>query len=322
MNWLLCVCFLAGSAAIAHPSPDSDMIWVTPGSFMMGSKDKSLPDAAPLHQVELDGFWLDKTEVTNHEFSRFVEATGYKTIAERVPTKEDLPGVPQDKLVPGSLVFTPPKHAVSRACNLNWWRYVPGACWRHPYGPQSNIKGKDNYPVVQIAFFDAQAYAAWAHKRLPTEAEFEYAQRGGLETKYGWGNDLTPKGKWQANLWQGQFPYRNSKKDGFVTSAPVASFKPNAYGLFDMTGNVWEWCSDFYDANYYRQFVDTVAKNPKGPETSFDPDESDIPKRVQKGGSYLCTDEYCTRYILGARGKGEPNSGTSNVGFRCARSFD
>lgn len=321
MNWLLCIFFLASiEAACAYP--DKEMVWIKPGSFTMGVQATSFADASPAHEVELDGFWLDKTEVTNHEFARFVEATGYKTIAERVPTKQMLPGVPEDKLVAGSLVFTPPKNAVSKACYLNWWRYVPGACWRHPFGLKSDIKGKDNYPVVQIAFADAQAYAAWAHKRLPTEAEFEYAQRGGLETKYSWGDCLKPKGKWQANLWQGVFPCKNSKEDGFVTSAPVARFNPNGYGLFDMTGNVWEWCSDFYHANYYKQFADSVAKNPKGPETSFDPDEPTVPKRVQKGGSYLCTDEYCTRYILGARGKGEPNSGTSNVGFRCARDSD
>lgn len=275
-----------------------DMIWIKPGTFLMGSAEKSFRDAQPCHQVKVDGFWIDKTEVTNEQFASFVKETGYKTVAERTPKAEDFPGAPPENLVPGSLVFTPPKKPVGRN-HFNWWRYVPGANWQHPEGPKSNLKGLAKYPVVQIAYEDAEAYAKWAGKRLPTEAEFEYAARGGLEgKKYSWGDELVPQGKWQANIWQGVFPYKNSKEDGFSGTSPVAYFPANGYGLYDMTGNVWEWCSDFY--------VD--AREPKAI------------KRVQKGGSFLCTDQYCARYMVGARGKGEVSSGCSNVGFRCVTS--
>lgn len=306
----------AAGVGTAH----KDMVWIKPGFFWMGSNEKSFTDAGPPHQVQLDGFWLDKTEVTNAQFARFVKATGYKTIAERKPKQEDFPTAPPENLVAGSLVFTPPTKTVSKRSHLNWWRYVPGANWQHPYGPKSNISGKDKYPVVQIAFADALAYANWAGKRIPTEAEFEYAARGGLDgKKYSWGDELKPGGIWQANIWQGVFPYENTKEDGFVETAPVESFSANGYGLYDMTGNVWEWCSDWYRADYYMKFLGAqVAKNPQGPDSSLDPGEPKVPKRVQRGGSFLCTDQYCARYMVGARGKGEPDSGCSNVGFRCA----
>ncbi len=309
-----------------HPSKGKNaeerkgMIWIPPGLFWMGCQVKSFKDVRPVHRVSLHGFWMDKTLVTNDEFARFVKATGYKTIAERKPDAKDFPGAPPENLVAGALVFTSPSEPVSKHSHYSWWRYVPGADWRHPEGPQSSIAEKGRYPVVQIAWDDANAYAKWAGKRLPTEAEFEYAARGGLERKlYSWGDELVPKGKWQANIWQGTFPYSNTEEDGFRTTSPVCSFPANGYGLYDMTGNVWEWCSDWYRPNYYEtlSLKGEIAKDPQGPEDSFDPSEPRVPKRVQRGGSFLCTDQYCARYIVGARGKGEPSSGCNNVGFRC-----
>ena len=283
----------------------------------MGSEDRSMRDAAPVHEVALDGFWLDRTEVTNREFARFVAATRYVTVAERRPDPADFPGVPAEKLVPGSLVFTPPAGEVSLDDPFIWWRYVPGADWRHPEGPSTSIEGKDDYPVVQVCWDDAMAYARWAGKRLPSEAEWEYAARGGNErARYVWGDELRPDGKWQANIWQGRFPDRSDPEDGFARTAPVRSFPANGYGLFDMSGNVWEWCADWYRPGYPAEPV----RNPKGPPTSDDPDEPGMPKRVQRGGSFLCNDQYCTRYLPAARGKGAVDSGASHVGFRCALS--
>jgi formylglycine-generating enzyme required for sulfatase activity len=296
------------------------MVWIPPGTFWMGCDEPSFKDARPWHQVHVNGFWFDKTLVTNEQFAQFVRATGYKTIAEQKPKAEDFPGAPPENLVPGALVFTPPPHPVSLDSHYQWWRYVPGACWKHPEGPQSNLKDRWHHPVVQIAWDDASAYTKWLRKRLPTEAEFEYAARGGLDRKkFSWGDDFRPGGKWQANIWQGQFPFHNSQDDGFVRTAPVKSFPPNRYGLYDITGNVWEWCSDWYRADYYTNFHSgKIAGNPKGPLDSSDPNEPGVLKRVQRGGSFLCTDQYCARYLVGARGKGEPSSGCSNVGFRCA----
>jgi formylglycine-generating enzyme len=197
---------------------------------------------------------------------------------------------------------------------------VKGANWRHPSGPNSNIQGKDSYPVVQIAYPDALAYAQWAGKRLPTEAEWEFAARGGQAGRpFVWGDDFRPKGKWMANTFQGQFPYRNTAQDGFVGTSPVTNYPPNPYGLYDMAGNVWQWTSDWYRPDYYKQLASTedVARNPQGPATPFDPTEPTEPKKVQRGGSYLCTDQYCSRYIVGTRGKGEVSTGTNHLGFRC-----
>jgi formylglycine-generating enzyme len=298
---------------------EGGMVWLDGGKFAMGT-DK-FDDAEPIHEVIVDGFWLDQTEVTNDQFAKFVKKTGYVTIAEKAPTKEEYPTAKEENLVAGSLVFVPPKVTVSKRNHYQWWQYVPGADWRHPEGPQSSIKGKGNYPVVHVGYPDAQAYAKWAGKRLPTEAEFEYAARGGLVgQQFTWGDELKPDGKWQANIWQGTFPYQNTNEDGYESAAPVRTYKPNNFGLYDMSGNVWEWCQDWYHNDYYKTLSKTEPViNPKGPEESLDRVEPGVPKRVQRGGSFLCTDQYCMRYIPGARGKGEPSSGSVNVGFRCAK---
>jgi formylglycine-generating enzyme required for sulfatase activity len=290
------------------------------------------PDAVPgdgegpTRQVSLDGFRIASTTVTNAEFARFVAATGYITFAERKPRAEDYPGATPDQLVPGSVVFSPPREAVPLDNALRWWRYVPGADWRHPSGPNSTIVGHDQDPVLHIAYVDAAAYAAWAGKRLPTEAEWEFAARGGLTgARYTWGDELTVNGRWMANIWEGAFPHKNSEDDGFIGIAPVASFPANAYGLHDMAGNVWEWCSDWYRPDGYARDQTAagsgVVRDPRGPaeSESFDPQEPGMPKRVQRGGSYLCTDQYCTRYMVGTRGKGAVDTGSNHVGFRCVR---
>jgi formylglycine-generating enzyme required for sulfatase activity len=293
------------------------MVWIPGGTFWMGADDASMSDARPVHEVVVDGFWIDRTEVTNRQFARFVAATGYRTVAERKPEAKDFPDAPPENLVAGSLVFTPPAGEVSLKDHLAWWSYVPGADWRHPEGPGTSIDGRDEHPVVQVCWDDAAAYARWAGKRLPTEAEWEFAARGGkARTRYTWGEEQRPGGKWQANIWQGRFPGRNTAEDGFAGTAPVATFPPNGYGLFDMAGNAWEWCADWYRPGYE---VDS-RRNPQGPATSYDPAEPGVAKRVQRGGSYLCSDEYCTRYLPGARGKGAPDSGAPHVGFRCVRS--
>ncbi len=299
------------------PAPEG-MVWIPGGTFRMGSDDVEFADASPVHEVTLDGFWIDRTEVTNKQFARFVSATGYVTVAERKPDPKDFPGAPLENLVAGSLVFSPPAGAVSLDEPLSWWKYVPGADWRHPEGTASHIDGRDDYPVVQVCWDDAAAYARWAKKRLPTEAEWEYAARGGLDRKqFCWGDELRPGGKWMVNNWQGRFPTENTAEDGFPRTAPVGSFPPNGYGLCDMAGNVWEWCADWYRPLYDDRGVN---RNPKGPFSSFDPNEAGVPKRVQRGGSFLCSDLYCKRYRPGARGKGAPDSGAPHVGFRCVRS--
>ena len=293
------------------------MVWIDGGVYQRG--DDMFPDAQPLQEVFVDGFWIDEAEVTNAQFAEFVKATGYVTVAERPLDPKEFPGAPPDKLVPGSIVFTPPDQAVPLDNHLQWWEYVPGACWRNPEGPKSSIKGRENEPVTQVCWEDAVAYAAWAGKRLPTEAEWEYAARGGLERqKYPWGDTLSPDGDtWAANIWQGTFPIENTKLDGYPRLAPVKSFAPNGYGVYDVAGNVWEWCADWYRPDAY---ASSPRVNPRGPDDSFDPLEPGIPKRVQRGGSFLCTDQYCTRYMVGSRGKGDPRSAASHIGFRCAKS--
>jgi sulfatase modifying factor 1 len=289
-----------------------------PTDLICGGPDR-MPDARPIHRVLIDGFWMDQSEVTNEQFARFVEATGYSTIAERTPRKEDFPNAPAENLVPGSVVFRPTPQRVSLIDHYQWWEYVPGANWRHPLGPVSDIKGHEKYPVVHVAWDDAAAYAQWAGKRLPTEAEWEFAARGGLKDEpYTWGRELNPDGKWMANTYQGEFPVRDLALDGFAGIAPVGQFPPNAFGLFDMAGNVWEWCADWYQPDYYRSSLAShISRNPLGPSSSFDPSEPGVPKRVQRGGSFLCNDQYCTRYLVGSRGKGEPSTGSNHLGFRC-----
>lgn len=311
--------------------PPAGMAWIPGGRYSIGCRDpRGLPhggdqpmaDARPIHAVTVGGFWIDTTEVTNRQFAAFVEATGYVTVAEKPPRPEDYPGAPPENLVAGSIVFTPPDRPVPLGNHLQWWQYVPGADWRHPLGPESSIDGHDNYPVVHVAFEDAEAYAAWAGKRLPTEAEWEFAARGGLSgSPYPWGNDFRPDGRWMANTWQGRFPTENTAEDGFAGIAPVGQFPANGYGLHDVSGNVWEWCGDWYRPDTYaRQAAGGLTtKNPTGPADSFDPQEPGIPKRIQRGGSFLCTEQYCSRYILGTRGKGEVTSGCNHLGFRCVR---
>jgi len=312
------------------PAPDG-MVWIPGGEFSMGAADPrgaleggpdGLADARPIHRVRVAGFWMDRTEVTNRQFAAFVRATGYVTVAERTPSAADVPGAAPEALVAGSAVFTAPRGPVPLSSSYRWWRYVPGASWRHPFGPASDLAGRDDYPVIHVAYADAEAYAAWAHKRLPTEAEFEFAARGGLAgRKYPWGDELRPQGRFMANTFQGHFPDHDSRSDGWDGLAPVGRYPPNNYGLHDVAGNVWEWCSDWYRPDYYAALASAgrVARDPRGPADSVDPAEPGVPKRIQRGGSYLCSSEFCSRYLVGARGRGEPSSSTNHVGFRCVR---
>jgi len=296
------------------------MVWIKKGDFHMGCNDPAFTDAQPIHKVRLSGFWLDKTTVTNEQFDKFVKETNYITVAERTPQQKDFPNAKTENLVAGSLVFKAPEHPVPLGNHYQWWQYVQGANWRHPEGPDSNIKDRMNHPVVHVAWQDTAAYAKWAHKRLPTEAEFEYAARGGLNQKtFSWGDQLKPNDKWQANIWQGHFPSHNTQEDGYFSTSPIGSFPANGFGLYDMTGNVWQWCSDWYRADYYKTLRNRITVNPQGPDDSFDPKEPRVAKRVQRGGSFLCSDQYCARYLVGARGKGEPDSSSCHVGFRCAQ---
>ena len=280
-------------------------------------------DAQPIHRVAVAGFWMDATEVTNAQFAAFVHATGYVTIAERPLDPANFPGAPREVLVPGSAVFTPPDRAVDLRNPLQWWKYVAGTSWKHPEGPQSDLRGRDRLPVVHMAYADAEAYATWAGRRLPTEAEWEFAARGGRAGNlYAWGDQLTPGGVHHANIHQGEFPHHDAARDGFAGVAPVASFAPNAYGLYDMAGNVWEWTSDWYRPDYYATLAASgkVTVNPRGPDSSHDPAEPGAAKRSQRGGSFLCTEQYCTRYLVGTRGKGEISTGSNHLGFRTVRS--
>jgi len=319
---------IANKSKPPGPAPPG-MVWIPGGEFSMGAADPEMndmvgmqatDDSRPIHRVYVDGFWMDRTEVTNEQFAAFVKATGYVTVAERTPKAEDFPGAPPENLVSGAVVFSPPDHPVTLDNHYQWWSYVNGANWHHPTGPKSSLKNRDHYPVVDIAYEDAEAYAKWAGKRLPTEAEWEFAARGGLSGKlYPWGDEFKPNGKWMANTHQGHFPDTDFGQDHFVGLAPVAQFPPNGYGLYDVAGNVWEWTSDWYRPDYYAQLAAAggVARNPKGPSSSFDPSEPTEKKRVHRGGSFLCTDQYCSRYMVGTRGKGEPSTGTNHLGFRC-----
>ena len=313
--------FNAGSCV-----PHTGMVWIKPGTFMMGGDNKQAsPDEYPKHRTTVGGFWMDTTEVTNAAFARFIKATGYVTTAERKPDWNELkkqvpPGTakPADSLlVAASLVFSPPSHQVDLNDYSQWWAWVKGADWKHPHGPGSNLKGKANYPVVHISWFDAVAYSKWAGKRLPTEAEWEWAARGGLQDKiYPWGNEPVDQGRRKANTWQGHFPDRNTLRDKFYGLAPVASFSPNGYGLYDMAGNAWEWCADYYNNQYYKTLAQG-ASNPKGPNNSYDPEEPYAKKRVIRGGSFLCNDSYCSGYRVARRMKSTEDSGMEHLGFRC-----
>lgn len=299
------------------------MVWIDGGELQMGSPDGFFTDAVPVHAVMIDGFWIDRTEVTNAQFAQFVEATGYVTVAERTPRAEDYPGVPTENLVAGSPVFSPPDGAVSLRQPLTWWSYVRGADWSHPEGPSSNLDGRADHPVVHVAWEDAVAYADWAGKRLPTEAEWEWAARGGLVGKrFVWGDEFQPEDHAEANTFQGRFPHHDSGADGYTATNPVEAFPPNGYGLYGMAGNVWEWTADWYRPDTYARRAGTApVHDPRGPtrEESFDPAEPGLVKRVQRGGSFLCTDQYCARYRPDGRGKGAPDSGANHVGFRLVK---
>jgi formylglycine-generating enzyme len=304
-------------------APPPGMAFIPGGSFWMGCTGcPEMPDAHPIHPVSVDAFWMDETPVTNRQFEAFVKATGYKTVAERPLKPEDFPGVPKEELQPGSIVFTQPARDVPLRDPRAWWSYVKGASWKHPDGPKSDLRGREDHPVVHVAYEDAEAYAKWADKRLPTEAEYEFAARGGLDRKpFSWGDELRPGGKLQANIWEGKFPSENTGEDGYRATSPVKAFPANGYGLHDVGGNVWQWTSDWYRPDTYGVLaMQGIAQNPQGPDDSSDPDEPGAKKRVQRGGSYLCSDRYCQRYYVGSRGKGEISSGSSNLSFRCVRS--
>lgn len=304
------------------------MVWIKGGEYMMGAADsEGRPDEYPQHKVKLGGFWIDITEVTNAQFKKFIDATGYITTAEKKPDWEELkkqlpPGTPkpdESLLVASSLVFTPPELPVSLNDVAQWWSWKEGADWKHPQGPGSTIEGKDNYPVVHISWYDAVAYCKWAGKRLPTEAEWEMAARSGTDNKYTWGNEDPETGKPKANTWQGSFPDKNTGWDQFSRSAPVKSFAPNGLGLYDMAGNVWEWCSDWYRPDHYSSKKNMLVANPKGPESSYDPMEPTIPKKVVRGGSFMCHASYCKGYRVSARMKTSPDTGLEHTGFRCVK---
>ena len=300
-----------------------EMVCIAGGTFLMGSND-FYPEERPVHRVTVDGFWIDAHPVTTAEFALFVDATGYVTVAERVPDAGDYPGVDPALLVPGSLVFRPPPYRVSLKNYRQWWTYVPGACWKNPEGPASSLDGRENHPVVHIAYEDAEAFARWAGKQLPSEAEWEFAARGGLEgAAFVWGDEFAPKGRMMANTWQGEFPWQNLKTDGYEGTSPVGAFPTNAYGLLDMAGNVWEWTSDFFRSRHPAEAAKSccIPRNPRvdSAEQSYPVDQpiANIPRKVLKGGSHLCAPNYCLRYRPAARQGEVIETSACHVGFRC-----
>jgi formylglycine-generating enzyme required for sulfatase activity len=299
------------------------MVFVPSGTFRMGS-DKHYPEEAPVHRVSVDSFWIDKTPVTNRQFRKFVNETGYITFAEMAPDPKDYPGALPEMMKAASLVFTPPSHPVDLRNWSQWWQFKPGANWKRPYGPRSSISGMDDHPVVHIAYQDAETYAKWVGKELPTEAEWEFASRGGLDgAEFAWGDEFTPGGKHNANTWQGSFPFENLETDGYSRTSPVMTFPPNGYGAFDMIGNVWEWTSDWYTPKHTEDAKKAccIPANPRGgrEEDSYDAcqPEIKIPRKVLKGGSHLCAPNYCRRYRPAARHAQPIDTSTSHVGFRC-----
>jgi formylglycine-generating enzyme len=309
------------SNAEPNEQAGADMCFVPAATFRMGS-DHHYPEEAPAHVVAVDGFWMDRYAVTNRDFERFVRATGYVTLAERPVDPAIYPGAQPELLVPSSVVFVQPTGPVDLRNAYNWWRYVAGADWRHPRGPRSSLQGLWNHPVVHVAFEDAAAYARWIGKELPTEAEWELAARGGLDgAEFVWGEELAPNGEPRANTWQGDFPWQNTKDDGYEWTAPVGSFPPNGYGLHEMAGNVWEWTTDWYRSTHEgAESACCAPSNPRGGklEDSFDPREQiKIPRKVMKGGSYLCAPNYCRRYRPAARMAQPIDTATCHLGFRC-----
>jgi len=304
----------------SREAPRPGMEWIPGGTFLMGS-NHHYPEEAPVHEETVGAFWMDGHLVTNSEFQKFVEATGHVTIAERVPDAAQYPGALPHMLVPGSVVFRQPNLRVDLRNHFNWWTYLPGASWRHPEGPESSLKGRENHPVVHVAYADVEAYAHWAGKEVPSEAEWEFAARGGLEgAVYTWGNEFAPDGKMMANVWQGEFPLQNLLVDGFERTSPVGAFPANGYGLYDMAGNVWEWTSDWY-RSHHKPAGSCCSGRAKGDgrEKSYDPQtpEIKIPRKILKGGSFLCAANYCLRYRPAARIPQQIDTGTCHQGFRC-----
>jgi formylglycine-generating enzyme required for sulfatase activity len=312
---------VARSAASGADTQTDDMAWIPSGTFTMGS-DRHYPEEAPAHRVSVGSFWIDRFAVTNADFARFVEETGHVTVAERPADPVDYPGAKPELLVPSSVVFRKAPHRVDLRDHYNWWEYVPGADWRHPRGPGSTIDELSDHPVVHVAFEDAAAFATWAGKELPTEAEWEFAARGGLDgAEFVWGDDFMPGGRHHANTWQGEFPWQNLVEDGHEWTAPVGSFAPNGYGLHDMAGNVWEWTTDWYQDHGRIRKACCTRDNPRGGtrEESCDPRQPHmyIPRKVMKGGSYLCAPNYCRRYRPAARMPQPVDTSTCHLGFRC-----
>jgi formylglycine-generating enzyme len=312
-------------AVFDDPSDIDKMTWIPSGTFRMGS-DKHYPEEAPAHRVTVSGFWMDRHPVTNRQFREFVKATGHVTVAEITPDPKDYPGMLPHMVYAGSLMFLPPDHPVNLRDFSQWWTFAKGAQWRHPYGPGSNIRGLGDHPVVHVAFNDALAYAQWAGKDLPTEAEWEFAARGGLEgAEFAWGDEFTPHGNHMANTWQGEFPRQNINADGFERTSPVTAFPPNGYGLYDTIGNVWEWTADWYSPKHEADAPKAccIPQNPRGGREadSYDPRMTNvkIPRKVIKGGSHLCAPNYCRRYRPAARHAEPVDTSTSHLGFRCIR---
>ena len=301
----------------------TEVRFIPGGTFRMGS-DRHYPEEAPVHQVAVADFWIDRTPVTNRQFRKFVNETGHVTFAELTPDANDYPGALPEMLKAGSLIFAAPRGPVDLRDWPQWWQFKFGANWRRPYGPRSSISGLDDHPVVHIAYRDAEAYAAWAGKALPTEAEWEFAARGGLDgAEFAWGEEFTPGGKHRANTWQGEFPRQNLAIDGYERTSPVTAFPPNGYGLYDMIGNVWEWTADWYaprqDAAAQKPCCAPDNSRGASAETSYDPrlPNIKIPRKVLKGGSHLCAPNYCRRYRPAARHAQPVDSSTSHIGFRC-----